>query len=383
MHPARVILQSLPRLLRSARSEERTSPTRNPKAPDLSRIQIRALKKTYQAALLSRLDCDPQGRSRRTGKPAWESLPWSAGLIAEIGGDSWQVLALACWLDRHATTTRATYGRLIASAWRHLDVRTIEEAIALPTEAGLTWMRHLRRSTTSRGTPRQPRTINTAVAALNSWAHFAHGLGLHRIPWTVLPAVPVSSGRHIDREPIVLTAEQLGQFWTAAATLPRRRFLALVLDSLHGLRRSEVARLTWGDFRVRRRGTNAAPAVFRIVGKGGRHRQVAVHPSVRPWLETQRKGQPSARPILADAQGNAPSPDQISAWAKAVFRLIGMPEGYAHALRATWATLALEAKHAPLQVQQSGGWRRTETMLTHYYKRRAIPLIDPIPARMG
>lgn len=378
MHPARAILKALPRLLREAPSHERKPAKRvsstTTKAPKLRNPPVR-----YVDRLLSRLDCDRKGNSRRTKKPAWESLGLASATVGQCGGDWWMALALACWLERHAPTTRLTYAKKMATAWRFVRVTTIEEAIDLPIEAALAWQRDLKRSPTRTGQPRRPRTINNHIAVLNSWGRFCTQMGLRSVPWTTLQQVVISSGRHVDRDPVVLTSEQLAQFWTMAARLPRRRFLALLLDSLHGLRRSEVARLRWGDLKIRRRGQASQPATFTIRGKGGRVRQVRVHPAIRPWLERARRGMPSDAPMLADADGQAPTPEQISAWAKSVFRLIGIPDGYAHALRATWATLALESNHAPLQVQQSGGWRRSETMLGHYFKRRQVPLIDPIP----
>jgi integrase len=379
VHPARAILKALPRLLREASSQERPAPKRAISAPPAAHPRHRDLPTRYIDRLLKRLDCDRHGNSKRTKKPAWESLALASATVGEVSGDWWMALALACWLERHAPTTRLTYAKNIAIAWRFARVTTIEEAVDLPIEAAMAWQRDLKRSPTRTGEPRRPRTINNHVAVLNSWGRFCTQMGLRSQPWTTLQQVVISSGRHIDRDPVVLTADQLAQFWTAAARLPRRRFLALLLDSLHGLRRSEVARLRWADLRIRRRGAHAQPATFVIRGKGGRVRQVRVHPALRPWLERARRGMPSDAPMLADAAGQAPTPEQISAWAKSVFRLIGIPEGYAHALRATWATLALEANHAPLQVQQSGGWRRAETMIGHYFKRRQVPLIDPIP----
>ena len=102
---------------------------------------------------------------------------------------------------------------------------------------------------------------------------------------------------------------------------------------------------------------------------------VQVHPAVRTWIERARQGQDKSAPILADDEGNAPWPQVVSWWARDVFRRAGIV-GYGHALRATWATMALENKaNDPLQVQQSGGWKDQATMLGSYFSRRKVPLI--------
>ncbi len=328
--------------------------------------------------LLDRLDCTADGKSRRTGKPAWpESWDMAHWIVENIGGDTFMVHVLACWLERHAATTRDTYAAAILGVLRSLRIASTRDMVDLPTEAGLTWQRQYRREPGRNGSARQPRTVNCSTAALNSLLGFCEGLGLRSTRWVTISPVPVIRGRHIDSDPVVLTQEQLVEFWTYASKRPRRQFLGLLLAALHGLRRAEVAGLRWRDMRIRRRGTKPAPAVLRVVGKGSKPRAVQIHPAVRGWLESERREHQGADYILADAAGAAPKPEQVSQWAKATFRWMGLPEAYVHALRATWATLSLETRHQPLQVAQSGGWKRMETMTSNYFKRRAVPLINP------
>ena len=376
----RVFLRGLGKILRTDRIPERQVV----RSVLVRRPARRRLRETCGAAprwvrrLLDALDCHPNGKSRRTGEIAWpESWEAARWLVADRGAESLCVHILAAWLERHAPTTRATYASAVGGLLESLRIETVKDLVDLPTQAGLTWQRTYRRQISRMGTVRQPRTINTTTSALNSLMGFIHDLGMRSAPWVPVPLVAITAGRHIDREATVLTAEQLGAFWECAANLPRRRFLALMLASLHGLRRSEVATLQWGNLRASRRGVKPAPAVFNILGKGQKPRRVCVHPAVRPWLERERVGKDATAFILADASGAAPTPKTISNWAKVVFRRLDMPEGYAHALRATWSTLALENRaNQPLQVQQSGGWKRMETMTGHYFKRRQIPLID-------
>jgi len=192
--------------------------------------------------------------------------------------------------------------------------------------------------------------------------------------------VKVNRGRHFDRDAVVLNAEQLSSYWECAAKRPARQFLAIMLCSLHGLRVSEVASLRWMHLRYRRRGKKPAPAVLNLIGKGDKHRVVQIHPAIRSYLEKERKLNSAEAYILADNDGKPPTPSIVSWWAQSCFRESGIT-GYAHALRATWTTMALEHRgNAPLQVQQSGGWSHATTMLSHYFKRRHVPSIRLLPA---
>ena len=319
--------------------------------------------------LLARLDVDLEGKSRRTHEPAWpESWDLAYDLVKSLDGAYLLVLLLASWLEGFSTTTRQTYAWATRRCLRDLQVARITDLTALPEQAALTWQRGLARHLL-------PRTVNGRVAALNSLMVHVGRLGLLEGTWASLPAVKITKGRWIDRDGIALSPEELLALWKVIATRPRRQFLALILASLHGLRAGEVAKLTWGAIRHSRRGAKPAPAVLHIVGKGGKHRMVQVHPAIRGYLERHRTGKPRESAVLADGAGNPPSAKAVSAWAKEAFALAGL-EGYAHALRATWVTQALENRaNSPLQVQQSGGWKDAGTMLGHYYKRRNCPVI--------
>ncbi len=324
--------------------------------------------------LLARLDCDQDGVSLRTGAASWpESMELSTRVCQEIGGERLLVLVLASWLEGLAKTTRRTYAAIITEALRDMRTPTVSDLACLPDQAGLTWQRLLVRR------QRLPRTVNAATACLNSLMGHVVRLGLAEA-WAPIPAIKITKGRHIDREAVVLSEDQLLRFLESASRRPARQFVALVMASLHGLRASEVAGLTWGSIRHHRRGGQSAPAVIHVVGKGRKHRVVHVHPAVRSWLERERRGRDRCTWILADDQGRPPSPQVVSWWAKDVFRRAGLT-GYAHALRATWTTAALENRsNDPLQVQQSGGWREQATMLGHYFKRRNVKPIRLIAA---
>lgn len=312
---------------------------------------------------MRRLDCDAQGNSVRTGKPAWpESWDLAGGVVRALGGDSWLVHVLASWLEPMSASTRRTYAYGVQDILRDLRVFGLDELLALPLEAGLTWQRTFARR-------HMPRTTNTQTAILNSLMGHASRLGVQAVQWEPIPNVRVTRGRHIDRDGVSLSAQELLSFWHALEQCPQRQVLAMMLASLHGLRACEVANLRWGDMRYARRGEKAAPAVLHVIGKGGKKRMVQVHAAMRPWLEANRRSHGGDECVVADARGHAPSPQVVSWWAKEVFRRAEIV-GYAHALRATWATLALENRsNSPLEVQTAGGWKNQETMMGHYATR--------------
>jgi integrase len=318
---------------------------------------------------LQRLDVDASGVSMRTGRPAWpDSAPIAIDLVRSLNGERLLVLVMASWLEGLAVTTRRTYVAAARVFLRELCAVKLGELVKLPEQAALTWQRDQARYL-------MPRTVNARTAALNSLMAHLGRLRVLTSHWSPIPALKVTKGRWIDREAVVLSDDQLATYCQTAAQRPRRQFLALMLASLHGLRASEVAHLRWKSISYRRRGKEAAPAVLSIVGKGQKHRLVQVHPALRAWLERERQGQEPETYVLADENGEPPTPQVVGAWAADVFRRAGLV-GYGHALRATWTTLALEHRgNSPVQVQASGGWKDAGTMIGHYFKRRNVPSI--------
>lgn len=282
-----------------------------------------------------------------------------------LGADTWLRHVIASWLEGLSETTRKTYYYATIILLRDLRIYSLDDLLELPVEAGLTWQRIYARR-------HLPRSTNTMTGALNSFMRHASRLGQREHAWEPLPNVKITRGRHVDRDAVVLTSDELLRYWNAAQKCPQRQFLAVMLASLHGLRACEVARIRWRDLRYSRRGKVSAPAVLHIIGKGKKHRLVQVHSAIKCWIERERvKYQPDDF-VLADAKGRPPTAQIVGWWAKEVFRKAEI-KGYGHALRATWATLALENKqNNPLEVQLSGGWKNQETMLGSYFKRRKV-----------
>lgn len=331
--------------------------------PVQRRLAFCQLSERAAERLMRRLDCDAKGNSVRSGLPAWpESWDLADGVARALGADTWLVFVLASWLEGMAATTRQTYAYAAENILRDLHIHGLEELLALPTEAGLTWQRSFARR-------HMPRTTNTQTGALNSLMRHAARLGVQTVQWETIPGVRVTRGRHIDRDGVALNAQELHRFWETLCARPLRQFVALMMMSLHGLRACEVARMRWGDMRYARRGQHAAPAVLHVIGKGDKKRMVQLHAAMRPWFESERRKHGGDDFVLADDHGDPPSAQVVSWWAKDVFRRAELP-GYAHALRATWATLALENRsNSPLEVQTAGGWKNQETMLGHYATR--------------
>jgi len=179
--------------------------------------------------------------------------------------------------------------------------------------------------------------------------------------------------KDVLRLPVVLSVEEVARL-LAAVPGDNYRMLFLTMFSL-GLRISEACHLQVIDM-------DADRHVIRVIGKGGKERQVTLHlllleslraywqeaRPVRPWLFTGRMGKPL-------------DPDQARKVFKAALVQSGLTKrATPHALRHTYATLLLEAGTDLRVIQALLGHstiRSTERYLhvaTHLLNSSADPL---------
>jgi len=147
-----------------------------------------------------------------------------------------------------------------------------------------------------------------------------------------------------------LTPAQVEQITTAPdrTTLQGRRdwiVLATILGA--GLRRSEMASLTFDQLKRQPKKNGQLRGVLDIVGKGDKKRRIPISPLLEERLKewnAETGGGNVARSInKAGALGLSLSDNSINDIVHRYGALIGLPELEAHDLRRTWAQLGLNA----------------------------------------
>lgn len=169
------------------------------------------------------------------------------------------------------------------------------------------------------------------LAAIRSFYHYAHGMGL-------VPANPAAMVRSIKVHGRSRPQLPKGVLDHAILLADDRTRLALLLGSRAGLRREEIASVhsscVRGDFLV-------------IVGKGSKERRIPIHPLLRPALAelVAHPGWAFPSHVLP---GQHVTPETIQKW---VSRALGDPWS-THDLRRYFATRAYAATHDLRAVQE-------------------------------
>ncbi len=190
------------------------------------------------------------------------------------------LVAFDRWLEvRHRPGTRRLYGQILRRFAEWLQATYPE----LPPTVGQISLRdgaRYREFLQAQHPPKQPATINTAMAALECWGR-----------WTVTaevrddnPLVAIQRIRTEDtqRAPKALAATQQDALLKAATTLrqPARASLIISLLLHTGLRVAELCALRWGDLSV---GERSGELQVRA-GKGGNNRTVPLNIEIRRVL---------------------------------------------------------------------------------------------------
>lgn len=200
--------------------------------------------------------------------------------------------------------------------------------------------------------PETRRSARSALQSFYRWAVDEHQLELD--PAAKLPSVRVPAG-----VPRPAPTDILQQAINAATDRDR---LMIGLAAYAGLRRTEIATLRWDA---------VSWAGLRIVGKGGRQRQVPVLPRLQEWLDQEQalrsqgllgtghryEPDPGSPYVFPSHIGGPISPFTVGA---ILSRALG--SGWTgHTLRHRFATLAYSAERDLLTVQQLLGHSKPET----------------------
>jgi site-specific recombinase XerD len=219
-------------------------------------------------------------------------------------------------------------------------------------------------------------TLRRKLAALSSL--FEYLSDLNAVPHNPVKGVRRPRVESYEGKTPALGDAQARQLLTqpvgdSLKSLRDRAILSLLL--YHGLRREELSRLTVDDIHTRR----GVPHL-RVHGKGGKERNIPLHPDSRKlvnhYLEACGRAEQKSGALFralhsnhTRAPGHSLSPDGIYKIVRRYAQKIGAPVG-AHALRATAATNALEHEADIAQVQEWLGHANIAT--TRLYDRRKI-----------
>lgn len=244
------------------------------------------------------------------------------------------------WLARayarsHSAETQRAYGAAVARLQEHLGVA---RCLLSVTQREALWYAQ---SLGDRGLA--PASQARDLAALRSLYRFAVDLGAIAVsPFAVVRSPRVAP----EGAPRMLSREELRSMLAAAP--PKGRALLLLLATT-GMRISEAMDATWEHVYFDPHGNTG----LRVVGKGGKAREVKLLPMVVAALEAWRS--PSG-PLWPNRAGGRCSPQSAGAMIGRVAEAAGVSKAVsAHWLRHYAATQALAAGADLLQIQQDLG----------------------------
>jgi len=214
-------------------------------------------------------------------------------------------------------------------------------------------------------------TVNNALAAVNDF-YTRRGLGPAKAARLELPA----------QAPRALTGKAVLRWLRAASAVDSSRDRALALTPFYaGARIAEVVALDVADVRL-----SARKGSVRFYGKGGKPREVALHPELRDayasWL-TARTEWPGAdtEALFLNRRGARLGVRGASAVFAAILNTAGLDDaGSAHVLRHTFATTLIRGGTDLVVVADLPGHARLEqtrryTLPTAADRERALDLL--------
>ena len=190
-----------------------------------------------------------------------------------------------------------------------------------------------------------PATIGLAVSAVKSLYAFGIETGaLAADPSKTLQAPPI---KNVLAERILEEGDVRRMI--NAESEPRNRALLLLFYGA-GLRRNELAGLTWRD--LSSRGTGQGQAT--VFGKGGKTRTVMLAPTFWTALLGIRGDAEPDEPVFRSRKGGHLDPSAVWRIVKAAAAAVGLPVGVSpHWLRHSHASHSLD-RGAPLSLVQQG-----------------------------
>jgi site-specific recombinase XerD len=182
------------------------------------------------------------------------------------------------------------------------------------------------------------------------------------------PTAEVRLPRLPDHDPVIYSSEQLRSIH--AAIRSAREELVFHLFAFAGLRLGEAAALTWDRVDVEQ-------AQLRLVGKGGKHRLVPLHPVLNQLL--RRRARPGTGTVLTTIQRTALSPVTLGRDVRALTDRAGVSvDAPSHAFRRTVATQMYEHGVRERVLERIMGWAPRTMHERHYLRVCDQPMRDAI-----
>lgn len=269
----------------------------------------------------------------------------------------------------HNGGTRRVYQPVIRDFMRFTGITTPQAFRTVTRAHVLAWRDDLHRRTLAAA------TIRRHLASLSSLFDYLceHNAVTHN-PVDGVKRPPIES--YTGKTPALGDdqARQLLNFPSGDSLKDKRDRALLATLLYHGLRRSELCKLTVRDATHQRRGVTH----LKISGKGGKTRFVPLHPAasgfIADYLESAGHGDDEAGALfrpLHNSRGNSEhslTPDWVYKLVRAYSTTLGFAVG-AHSLRSTAATNALDHGADLAQVQEMLGHANIAT--TRLYDQRA------------
>lgn len=196
--------------------------------------------------------------------------------------------------------------------------------------------------------PLSPRTKKLHLENVTA----AYNYAVHRRLLPIAPTETVRLPREPDKEPRILTAEQLRHMLGNALTDEHLTMLATFMYT--GMRRNEVRYLKWEDI---------SPSSMKVVGKGGKLRHVPLHPALGELIMIQ---QPKSEYVFPGRNGVKSE----STFFKMLEAVRGKVQCSFHDFRRTVATSLVENDVPEGIVDRIMGWS-ARTVGSRYYIRRS------------
>ena len=258
-------------------------------------------------------------------------------------------------------------------AVRLWEIFLVEEGIRDLSTARMSLLDDFVRSLLRKGVA--PTTIASRLTGVKSWLEHLERTG-YAVPKFSKPDLP----KVWDKEPVVLTLEQLGRYFDKVnedVLEPSRT--AMLLMPLCGFRSDEVVRLRLDSFEVKE-----GWIVFSFEGKGRKPRKVPLLKQGNVILRSYLMGwraefkKPNEWLFPGHKAGTHASNRTIRNWADKVSKAVDIPELTPHVLRKTYSTMLDSMGVSPLMIAQLMGHSNLRTTSKSYIKHELGSLVTEL-----
>lgn len=270
---------------------------------------------------------------------------------------------------RKSAATANTYRRAAKKFEDFLAARDLELRFASPGiyDFFVTWLMENNQS---------PASIELITVAAQIYVDWRRRNG------EVFPVFAKPDKPKVDyREPFVLTAQQLSDFFRFTSDIEDPAKTALMLMPLCGLRSDEMAKILLSDLESRN-----GWVIFHVVGKGRKRRVVPLlkqgNPILRRYLTGWRARRFEGSQYLFPCRNGKGYPTRsLRRHLEGVREAMGLSHEErfgTHALRKTYLTMLDSFGVSPFKIAQIGGHKKVETTRDHYIHHGVDDLVGDL-----